>query len=99
VDVIESDFARHCRSARKLAAECFEAARAIGSLMERPGARLIGALQPARLNVAWSCAGLFMDSPCRRNQKHAPELRTGRLATGEVAETVALPAGGTLLQD
>ena len=31
--------------ARKLAAECFEAARAISSLMERPGARLIGALQ------------------------------------------------------
>ena len=37
VDVTESDYAGHCRAAREIAAEYFEAERVMGSLMERAG--------------------------------------------------------------
>jgi hypothetical protein len=37
VDAIESDYAGHCRAAREIAAEYFEAERVMGSLMERAG--------------------------------------------------------------
>ena len=37
VDTIESDYAGHCRAARELAAEYFDAEKVVGSLMERAG--------------------------------------------------------------
>jgi hypothetical protein len=37
VDAIEGDYEGHCRAAREIAAEYFEATRVVGSLMERAG--------------------------------------------------------------
>jgi hypothetical protein len=37
VDAIEEDYEGHCRAAREIAAEYFEATRVVGSLMERAG--------------------------------------------------------------
>lgn len=37
VDAIESDYAGHCRAAREIAAEYFDADKVVGSLMERAG--------------------------------------------------------------
>jgi hypothetical protein len=37
VDAVESDYAGHCRGAREVAAEYFEAERVLGSLLDRAG--------------------------------------------------------------
>ena len=37
VDAIESDYEGNCRAAREIAAECFDAGKVVGSLMERAG--------------------------------------------------------------
>lgn len=37
IDAIESDYARHCRAAREIAREYFDAKKVLGSLMERAG--------------------------------------------------------------
>jgi hypothetical protein len=37
VDAIETDYAGHCRAAREIAAEYFDAERVVGSLLERAG--------------------------------------------------------------
>jgi hypothetical protein len=37
VDAIESDYEGNCRAAREIAADCFEAEKVVGSLMERAG--------------------------------------------------------------
>jgi len=37
VDAIESDYAGHCRAAREVAAEYFDAEKVVGSLMQRAG--------------------------------------------------------------
>jgi hypothetical protein len=37
IDQIESDYEGHCRAAREVAAECFDAVKVVGSLMSRAG--------------------------------------------------------------
>jgi hypothetical protein len=37
VDAIESDYGSHCRAAREIAAEYFDAESVVGSLLKRAG--------------------------------------------------------------